>query len=203
MGTPRRRSSRGRPSLGLTDVLFGRKKLKGPARDRLFALTTAAVTLNVECGLKPSGAGAVVFKPLSAGDFTRVESDVEQLVQKVAADNGSKLDRKSDTLGFEWVIVRDPELEDQVTAVYGLANGLTEQGFGEQLLAAAFRFDGGDHPVYWIYGFKTGTYWPFVPTGSGQERDNARELELKAKLEPELPVEKDLTKWFALFDAPI
>jgi len=98
--------------LGLTDVLFGRKKLKGPARDRLFALTTAAVTLNVECGLKPSGAGAVVFKPLSAGDFTRVESDVEQLVQKVAADNGSKLDRKSDTLGFEWVIVRDPELED-------------------------------------------------------------------------------------------
>jgi len=148
--------------LGLTDVLFGRKKLKGPARDRLFALTTAAVTLNVECGLKPSGAGAVVFKPLSAGDFTRVESDVEQLVQKVAADNGSKLDRKSDTLGFEWVIVRDPELEDQVTAVYGLANGLTEQGFGEQLLAAAFRFDGGDHPVYWIYGFKTGTYWPFV-----------------------------------------
>ena len=189
--------------MGLTDVLFGRKKLKGPARDRLFALTTAAVTLNVECGLKPSGAGAVVFKPLSAGDFTRVESDVEQLVQKVAADNGSKLDRKSDTLGFEWVIVRDPELEDQVTAVYGLANGLTEQGFGEQLLAAAFRFDGGDHPVYWIYGFKTGTYWPFVPTGSGQERDNARELELKAKLEKELPVEQDLTKWFALFDAPI
>jgi hypothetical protein len=101
------------------------------------------------------------------------------------------------------VIVRDPELEDQVTAVYGLANGLTEQGFGEQLLAAAFRFEGGEHPVYWIYGFKTGTYWPFVPTGSGQERDNARELELKAKLEPELPVEQDLSKWFALFDAPI
>ena len=160
------------------------------------------MTLDVECGLKPAGAGAVVFKPLSAGDFTRVESDVEQLVQKVAADNGSKLDRKSDTLGFEWVIVRDPELEDQVTAVYGLANGLTEQGFGSQLLAAAFRFDGGGHPVYWIYGFKTGTFWPFVPTGE-QTRDNARELELKAKLEQELPVEQDLSKWFALFDAPI
>jgi hypothetical protein len=186
--------------LGLSDVLFGRKKLKGPARDRLFALTTAAVTLNVECGLKPAGAGAVVFKPLSAGDFARVEGDVEQLVEKVAADNGSKLDRKTDTFGFEWVIVRDPELEDQVTAVYGLANGLTEQGFGEQLLAAAFKFE---PDVYWIYGFKTGTYWPFVPTGEKQGRDNARELELKAKLEKELPVEQDLTKWFALFDAPI
>jgi len=158
------------------------------------------VTLDVECGLKPAGAGAVVFKPLSAGDFTRVENDVEQLIQGVAADAGSKLERKSDSFGFEWVIVRDPDLEDQVTAVYGLANGLTEQGFGEQLLAAAFKFEPN---VYWIYGFKTGSYWPFVPTGEKQQRDNARELELKAKLELELPVEQDLSKWFALFDAPI
>jgi hypothetical protein len=189
--------------MGLGDVLFGRKKLKGPARDRLFALTTAAVTLNVECGMQPAGAGALVFKPLSAGDFSRVEQDVEQLIQSVAAQNASKLDRKSDTYGFEWAIVRDPDLEDQVQAVYGLAQGLTEQGFGGQLLAAAFRFEGGAHPTYWIYGFKTGTFWPFVPTGEPQGRDNARELELKAKLEPELPVEQDLSKWFALFDAPI
>jgi hypothetical protein len=161
------------------------------------------VTLQVECGLTPAGAGAVVFKPLSSGDFARAESDVEQLLEKVAADNGSKLDRKTDSFGFQWVIVRDPELEDQVTAVYGLGSGLNDQGFGAQLLAAAFTFHGGDHPVYWIYGFKTGTFWPFVPTGSGQERDNARELELKAKLEHELPVEQDLSKWFALFDAPI
>jgi hypothetical protein len=165
------------------------------------------VSLNVECGLKPSGAGAVVFKPLSAGDFVRVENDVEQLLEKVAADNGSKLDRKTDTYGYEWVIVRDPDLEDQVTAAYGISQGLNEQGFGAQLLAAAFRFDGAgsrdSEAVYWIYGFKTGTFWPFVPKGSGQERDNARELELKAKLEKELPVEQDLSKWFALFDAPI
>jgi hypothetical protein len=193
--------------LGLSDVLFGRKKLKGPARDRLFALTTAAVTLNVECGLKPAGAGAVVFKPLSAGDFTRVEGDVQQLVEKVAADNGSKLDRKTDTFGFEWVIVRDPQLDDQVAGVHALASELEEHGFGGQLLAAAFKFEGSTfghgHPVYWIYGFKTGTWWPFIPTGEKQERDNAQELELKAKLEPELPIEPDLSKWLGLFDAPI
>ncbi len=58
-------------------------------------------------------------------------------------------------------------------------------------------------PVYWIYGFKTGTFWPFVPTGEKQQRDNARELELKAKLEQELPVEPDLSRWLALYDAPM
>jgi hypothetical protein len=188
--------------MGLGDILFGRKKLKGPAGDRLFALTTAAVTLDVSSGLKPAGAGALVFKPLSAGEFAQVEADAEQLVQGVAASSGSTLERKSDSFGFEWVIVRDPELEDQVTAVYAVANELTERGFGGQLLAAAFRFEGGANPVYVIYGFKTGTFWPFVPTG-GQERDNARELQLKAQLEHELPIEPDLSKWFGLFDAPI
>ena len=188
--------------MGLGDILFGRKKLKEPARDRLFALTTAAVTLDVSCGLKPSGVGAIVFKPLSAGEFTQVDQDVEQLLASVAQSQGSTLDHKQDSFGFEWVIVRDPDLADEVTAVYAVGKEFTERGFGAQLLAAVFKFDGGDHPVYWIYGYKTGTFWPFVPT-SDKERDNPRELELKAKLEPELPIEKDLTKWFALFDAPI
>jgi len=189
--------------LGLGDVLFGRKKLRGPAGERLFALTTAAVTLQTDCSLKTAGVGAVIFKPLSAGEFTQADQDIEQLLQSVAADAGSKLDRKTDSFGYEWVIVRDADLEDQVTSVHAVASELESKGFGAQLLAAAFRFEGGDHPVYWIYGFKTGTFWPFVPTGEKGGRDNARELELKAKLEPELPVEQDLTRWLALFDAPI
>jgi hypothetical protein len=189
--------------VGLGDILFGRKKLKGPARDRLFALTTAAVTLDVSLGLKPGGVAALVVKPLSAGEFARADADADQLVQSVAQSSGSTLERKRDSFGFEWAIVRDPDLEDQVTAVYAIANELSTHGFGGQLLAAAFRFEDGDHPVYWIYGFKTGTFWPFVPSGEKNERDNAEEMELKAKLEPELPVEQDLSRWLALFDAPI
>ena len=189
--------------MGLGDILFGRKKLKEPASDRLFALTTAAVTLQVECDLKTAGAGAAIFKPLSAGEFTQADQDIEELLKGVAQGSGSTLDRKTDSFGFEWAIVRDPDLEDQVAAVHAIASELESKGFGAQLLAAAFRFEGGAHPVYWIYGFKTGTFWPFVPTGEKQGRDNARELELKAKLEPELPVEQDLSRWLALFDAPI
>jgi hypothetical protein len=189
--------------MGLTDILFGRKKLKPPSREKLFALTTAAVTMQVDLGLKTSGAGAVVFKSVSAGEFVRVENEVQQLLDAVAAESGSKLDRREDSFGFVWIIVRDDELTDQVTAVHAVASELVARGFGEQLLAAAFRFDGAAHPVYWIYGYKRGAFWPFVPTGEGQERDNAEELELKAKLEPELPIEPDLSRWFGLFDAPI
>ncbi|MFL5944951.1 MAG: PspA-associated protein PspAB [Gaiellaceae bacterium] len=189
--------------MGLRDVLLGKKKLAAPARERLFALTTAAVTLDVELGLRTAGAGAVVFKPLSSGDFVRAENDLQQLLEHVAADCGARLERREDTFGYTWLIVRDPDLEDQVTTVHALAQGLEEQGFGAQLLAAAFRFEGGKHPVYWIYGYKRGAFWPFVPTGAEQERDNVEELELKAKLERELPIEPDLTRWFGVFDAPL
>jgi hypothetical protein len=189
--------------VGFTDILFGRKKLKEPAADKLFALTTAAVSLDVECGLKPAGVAAVIFKPLSAGEFSQVDADVEELLQSVAQGSGSKLERKKDSFGFDWVIVHDPDLEDQVAAVHAVASEFTARGFGGQLLAAAFKFEGGERPVYWIYGFKRGTWWPFVPTGAKQERDNARELQLKAQLEKELPVEQDLSRWLALYDAPI
>ena len=189
--------------MGLRDVLFGRKQLKGPADERLFALSTAQVTLDTELGLKPAGAAAVVFKPLSSGDFERVGGDIEQLLQASAKDSGSTIERKTDTFGFEWLVIRDPDLEDLVASAHAVASELQAQGFGPQLLAAVFRFDGGKHPVYWIYGYKRGTFWPFIPTGEGQNRDNAEELELKAKLEHELPIEEDLSRWLALFDAPI
>ena len=189
--------------MGLGDVLFGRKKLKGPNEDAIFALTTACVTLQTELGLKPAGVGAVTYKTLSSGDFVRVDNDADQLVRSAARSSGGEVERKTDSYGFEWVIIHDKDIEDQVTAAYAVASELTNQGFGDRLLAAPFRFDGGQRPVYWIYGFKRGKWWPFIPTGDGQNRDNATELELKAKLEHELPIEPDLTRWLALFDAPL
>ena len=189
--------------MGLRDVLLGKKKLAGPARERLFALTTAAVTMDTELGLRTAGAAGVCFKPLSAADFVRAENDLQELLDRVAVDSGSKLERREDSFGYTWIVVRDKELEDQVTTIHAVSSGLEEAGFGAQLLAAVFKFEGGREPVFWVYSFKRGSFWPFVPTGEGQERNNAEELELKAKLEPELPIEQDLSRWFAVFDAPL
>jgi hypothetical protein len=140
--------------LGLRDVLFGRKKLKDPAQERLFAISTARITLQTELDLKPSGSAGVCFKSLSAGEFVRAENDLQQLLDSVASESGSKVERRDDSFGFTWIVVRDPDLADQVTTIHAVAQGLEEQGFGDRLLAAAFRFDGGKHPVYFVYGYK-------------------------------------------------
>jgi hypothetical protein len=70
----------------------------------------------MELGLKPAGVAAVIFKPMSAGEFARAASDLEQLLDSVAAEAGSKIERKNDSFGYEWIIVRDNDLEDLVTA---------------------------------------------------------------------------------------
>jgi len=191
--------------VGLRDVLFGRKKLKDPARERLFAISTARITLETELDLKPAGEAGVCFKALSAGEFVRAENELQELLDAVAAESGSKVERHTDDMGFEWLVVRDGDFEDLVATVHLVAQELQDRGFGPQLLAAVFPFEGKfeEKRVYWIYGFKRGAFWPFVPSGKDQERDNAEELELKAKLEQELPIEQDLTRWFGLFNAPL
>lgn len=188
--------------MGFLDVLTGRRRLKEARGDKLFALPAAAVTMEVELGLKRGGKAAVCFKPMSAGEFVRAENELQELLGVVSQESGARISRRGDEFGYEWLIVEDPDLEDLVNAVHVVGSELKARGFGPQLLAAVFRFELKGEPVYWIYGYKRGAFWPFVPKG-GKERDNAEELELKAKLERELPIEQDLSRWFAMYDVPV
>jgi PspAB-like protein len=189
--------------VGLTDVLFGRKRLKGAKLDKLFALSTARVTLEAELGLKPAGVAAVVFKPLSASEFARAEHEIDELLGVAAQSSGAEVRRRQDSFGYQWLVVKDSDFEDLVTSVHLVSSELAARGFGEQVLAALFAFEGRERPTYLIYGYKRGTFWPFVPTGEQQERDNAAELRLRTELDGELPIEPDLTRWLGLFDAPL
>jgi PspAB-like protein len=126
---------------------------------------------------------------------------MQELLDLAARESESRIERKTDDFGFEWLIVRDEQFEDLVTTVHLVGSELADRGFGPQLLAAVFKFEGAK-PVYWIYGYKRGAFWPFVPVGE-RDRDNAEELELKAKMEKELPIEPDIAVWFGLFGAPI
>jgi hypothetical protein len=191
--------------MGLGDILFGRKRLKGAKLDKLFALSTAQVTLETELGLRPAGVAGVVFKPLSAGEFMRAEQEIDELLGVVAQTSGSEVRRRQDSFGFQWLVVRDRDFEDLVTGVHLVADELAAHGFGEQLLAAMFAFEGRERewPTYLIYGFKRGAFWPFLPTGNEQERDNPEELRLMNELQGELPFEPEKERWLGLWNAPL
>jgi hypothetical protein len=190
-------------SVGLGNILFGRKKLGGAKLDKLFALSSAHVTLEVELGLRSAGLAGVVFKPLSAGEFARAEQEIDELLGVAAQSTGARVRRRTDSFGFQWLAFEDRDFEDLVASVHLVSSELQARGFGEQLLASIFKFDGRERSTYLVYGFKRGTFWPFVPTGESQARDNAEELRLKNELEKELPIEPELERWLGLFDAPL
>jgi len=83
---------------------------------------------------------------------------------------------------------------------------LSEEGFGEQLLAGVFRLEkeGEGGTLYLIYGYKRGKFYPFMPRpGGAKERDESGEMRVYALLERELPWEKDTSRWYPLWDCPV
>ena len=189
--------------MGIFDaILGGRKKLKAPASDRLFAMSTAQITLETSLGMKPSGAAAIVFQQIQNADFKQIVDDAQELLHSAAADTGTQLETRDDQFGYRWIVFRDPDFDDLVTAVNTVASELQGGGYGDRVLAALFKWEDGGQPVYFIYNFKRGAFYPFVPTGANA-RDSEREFRLKAQLDGELPIEPEIERWFPLWDIPL
>jgi hypothetical protein len=100
------------------------------------------------------------------------------------------------------VVLRDEDFEDLVVAMNLVSSQLQAGGYGDRLLAAVFVFEDNGRPIYFIYNFKRGAFYPFVPTGDKQ-RDTERELRLKAQLSGELPIEPEIERWFPLWGTPL
>jgi len=190
--------------MGLFDILTGKRKLKPPAESRLFAMATAAVTLEMTLELKSAGKAAIVFQPLETADFTGIVRDMEEVLRGTGDDTGTQVERTDDSFGYRWMVLADEDFEDLVVGINVVSQALQDGGYGERVLCAVFAFrDAGGQPVYWIYNYKRGTYYPFVPAGGAQRRDTERELRLKAQIGHELPVEPELERWFPLWGIPI
>lgn len=186
----------------LLDILFGRSKPLPATTEKIFAISTAAVTLQTRWNMTPAGAGAVVFRPLTSSYFAETEKEIDELLALSAKEQKSTIRRETDSFGYQWVIVHDQDFEALVAAIHMVTLTLQEHGFRDQLLAAAFRFQGPTGAIYWLYNYKRGSFYPFIPR-SGQQRDNAEELRLAAVMDRELPMEKSPEQWYALWGIPI
>ena len=200
--TPPVGDNRGR--MGFLDVLTGKRKLAGPAPDRLFAISTGYVKLETELEISSRAAAAIVFQPLATADFQSIVRDTEELVKATAKDSGTTVDSSDDSFGFRWLILRGKDFDELVVGINAVSGALETGGYGERVLCAVFSFeDSQKRPLYWIYNYKRGAFYPFVPAGGEQQRDNERELVLKAQMGGELPVEPEMTRWFPLWGIPI
>src|SRR3954454_6350878 len=128
--------------MGFFDALLGRRKVAGPAKtDRLFAISTAYVTLQTSFDISPRGVAGLVFQPLATSDFAQIVRDMEEVVRSTGAETGTTLETTDDTFGYRWMILRDDDVEDLVVGVNAVSEALQTGGYGDRLLAAVFGFE--------------------------------------------------------------
>ncbi|MER6508107.1 MULTISPECIES: hypothetical protein [unclassified Nonomuraea] len=183
--------------MGWLDSLLGRSKPVKPNLDALFALPSAAVTLQAATGLVPTGLGSVSFRAAEGGAFATLESDVKALL-------GGRVEESDDGYGYTWLLVRraPDDVSDLVTELHAVNSSLESAGFGPSLLCSLVSFaDPAGRRLAVVYLYKRGTFYPFAPL-PGNRRDNALELQARGVLDGELPLEADLGRWFPVWGAP-
>jgi hypothetical protein len=190
--------------MGLFDTILGRTKPAKPDLDELFALPSAAVTLQAAGNLRPTGSGSVCVKKAEGGAFAGLQDEIQQLLAVDAGDGTSKYDETTDSYGFSWLTRRTSpdDVSGLVTDLHAVNDTLDGAGFGTALLCTIVAFSDGHGPTLGlVYLYKRGTWYPFAPTGANQ-RDNARELQVRAMLGDDLKIESDLSRWFPVWGAP-
>ncbi len=194
--------------MGLRDILTGRHEVKGPAPDRMFAISTAYVTLEAEHQVSPAGKAAIVFQALATSEFEETLREMEELVTATGGDSGTSVATQDDSYGYKWMVLQNPagapSIEDLAVGINAVSGSIETAGHGERLLCAVFAFtDAKGAPIYFIYNYKRGYWYPFVPASGDKQRSTERELRLKAQMSSELPIEPELERWFPLWGIPI
>jgi hypothetical protein len=191
--------------VGLRDALLGRRQVKSPAPDRLFAISTAYIALQSEHQIEPAGDAAIVFQALATSEFEATMRDMEEVVKATGGETGTQVASQDDSYGYRWMVLKDAAVEDLTVGINAVASSIETAGHGERLLCAVFAFtDAHKQRIYFIYNYKRGYWYPFVPApGNANERLTERELQLKAQMAAELPMEPELERWFPLWGIPI
>lgn len=187
------------------DVLLGRTKPIEPNLDVLFAIPSAAYTLQAALDMAPTGRGAVCFQA-AEGEAAQAASDELQALMR--AEDSARTAITGDEFGFTWITCQrtDADLSALVTQLHAVNRVLADARFGPTLLCTVIAFDvprSTTAPrVGLVYLFKRGTFYPFAPS-TAKQRDTALELRVRATLAEELPIEPELNRWFALWSAPV
>ena len=200
--------------MGLLDSLrrlFGTGAESAATRDAdpedLFGMSTAYVTMEADLGFEPTGEAALCFGDVDSTAFRDAVAEVREILS--TGESGTVADFRTDEYGYRWIVLEAPDFEELLTSVHFAADTLVDRRFGSRLQAAVFAFraterapDQRERPVYWIYSFRRGAFYPFAPSG-GTDRDSSIEFKLVSVLDGELDVEDDREYWYPLWpDGP-
>ena len=184
----------------LWDILRGQSAPRPAKLDALFALPSAAMTLEASLGLTATGTGSVCFRAAAGRASALSQQEASELV---GTDGGPATESHVDEYGFTWLTVRTspPDTGALVTDLHAVNSSLEAQGFGPSLLCSVVGFADADSRPHLVYLYKRGTFYPFCPTGPST-RDVLLERQVRDAVGSDLPLETDPARWMPLWGLP-
>lgn len=188
--------------MGLWETVTGRRRTPVANLDALFEVPSAAITLQTTLGLTPTGEASVCYRAAAGAAFDATQREAIDLIGTNPA--APPVRTSTDSFGFTWLTVSGSPDDTAGLCIdlHAVNTSLEASGFGPGLLCTLVPFaDASGRRVGLVYLYKQGTFYPFAPTGP-QQRDNLTEISVRDCLAEELPMEKESSRWLALWEAP-
>jgi hypothetical protein len=135
------------------------------------------------------------------GPFARLKAEITALL------GGSEPEEVRDDYGYTWLVVKRPpeDMSSLCTDLHAVNSTLEGSGFGPSLLCTTIGLRADENRgLALVYLYKRGTFYPFAPVdSSAQRRDNALELQVRALVSGDLPIEQDVSRWFPVWARPV
>jgi hypothetical protein len=174
--------------------------------DALFSLCSAQITLETNLDLRYTGKAAMSLKSVSGRFFTEAVAEIKHFLDVSKADSDLSYRIINDSFGYLWIIFESSKIEDIILGISAVGQIIHDRSLAKQLLAALFQFsnkkNNNDANQYLVYNYTLNKFYPFAPLNENK-RDDKIEREIMKTIVDELPVEKDVSLWYPIWNYAI
>jgi hypothetical protein len=146
------------------------------------------------------------FKSVSGRFFTEAVAEIKHFLDVSKADSDLSYRMINDSYGYLWIIFESSKIEDIILGISAVGQIIHDRSFAKQLLAALFQFsnkkNNNDANQYLVYNYTLNKFYPFAPLNKNK-RDDKIEREIMKTIVDELPVEKDVSLWYPIWNFAI
>ena len=190
------------PDLGIFNAIFGHSKLKPPSEEEFLSIIGAELRIESASDLRSTRMAGLVVNPAESPYFDNLGSKLRPLLDASDRPTATRLHVRDDDFGTRWVVLEAADFHDLAGLIHAIAVAISDRELSDRLLAAAFGFEYQGRPAYWLFNYKSGRFYPFIPVAARQ-RDRASEMRLGEMMRSEnIPMEKKPEDWRALWGIP-
>jgi hypothetical protein len=168
----------------------------------LFSLSSAQITLETNLNLKSTGKAAIGLKNVSGRLFAETVEEIKNYLDVSKRESDLSYRMISDSYDYMWIVFQSANVEDIISCISAAGEIVHDRGFSKQLFVAMFQFriyNDKKTNHYLVYNYATNKFYPFVPLRKN-ERDNKIENKIMETIINEMPLERDESLWYPIWN---